>query len=141
MARICNSMCHKPESSLEITSMIRFATQFFIIHVWDFNVDIDSIEQRTRDSLLVFGHSCFCTGARFLSRIVESTRAGMYTNGPVFVLSRNIRLILKRFMKGAFGSGIVRSLRASQPANDKQRNIIKPFCFCNIRIKLSTNVS
>jgi non-specific serine/threonine protein kinase len=40
------------------------STQLFIVHAWHFDVNINAVEQWTRNPFLIFGHHRWCTGAR-----------------------------------------------------------------------------
>ena len=39
------------------------SAQLFIIHTWDFDMNVDAVQQWTRDPLLIFCHHCRRTGA------------------------------------------------------------------------------
>jgi len=52
--------------------------QFFVIHPRDFDVNVNSIEQGTGDSLLIFRRKGMRTGAGLLGIAIKSARAGVY---------------------------------------------------------------
>jgi hypothetical protein len=60
------------------------AAQLFIIHPRDFDVDIDAVQQRTRNPPLIFGDQGMSAGAGLLGVPVEPTGAGVYTIEHIF---------------------------------------------------------
>jgi len=64
------------------------AAEFFVIYSWNFDVDVEAVEQGTGDVLLIFGDHCGRTGAR-LNGIPEiPARTGIHCRDRLMIYQK-----------------------------------------------------
>jgi hypothetical protein len=54
------------------------STELFVIHARDFNMNVNPVQQRAGNSLLVFGNQCWRAGAGLLCITIKPTWAGVH---------------------------------------------------------------
>lgn len=60
------------------------SAELFVIHAWDFDVDVDPVEQGTGDSFLVFRDHGLRTRTRLLGIPIKAAGTWVYTIGQLF---------------------------------------------------------
>jgi hypothetical protein len=84
LLRIFRTACAR--ARIASLDSLTYPRSIFIIPSWDFDVDIDPIEQGTRDSFLIFCHHRLRTSTGLLCIAIESTRGRVSIIGHIFHL-------------------------------------------------------
>src|SRR5215212_2027000 len=65
------------------------SAQLFIIHSWHFNVNVNAIQQWTRNSFLIFGDQSRCTCTRLLCISIETAWTGVHRSDQLEVCRKS----------------------------------------------------
>ena len=110
------------------------SAQLFIIHSGNFDVNIDAIQQRTRDLFLIFGHHRRHTSTRLERVTIESAQARIHTIRHIFYVKQTVERLFWRLFLAIELSTLFSALFFPSSTYTNSLNHL-PQCHCQLNIR------